>query len=164
MTPTECVDLVEFIAGRCPAMRMQDNTPDTWYVDLREFDLAVGLEAARRVTLDKTFIGIGDLVTGCQAVVREIEGRRRQAELEAQIAAENPGELHQRDIREITTGKRVPVDDPVRVERRRELRKAAHTKRRQVEQDVEARNAYHEAMQQARAELEDLRKQQGETA
>lgn len=97
MTPTECVDLVEFIAGRCPAMRMQDNTPDTWYVDLVGYDLADALEAARTVTLRQTFIGIGDLVTECQSIVNRREGQRRIAEREAEIEAENPGELSNRE-------------------------------------------------------------------
>lgn len=90
MTPVECVRLVKFVAARCPAMRMQDDTPEAWYVDLVEFDLTDALEAARRTTLAKTFIGIGDLVDECRAIVRKREGERRLAQIEAEVLAENP--------------------------------------------------------------------------
>lgn len=77
---------------------MQDETPDAWYVDLVEFDLADALEAARTTTLAKTFIGIGDLVAECQQIARRRAGRERLAELERQREAENPpAELPARD-------------------------------------------------------------------
>lgn len=153
MTPTEAVKLCRFIAARCPAMRMQDETPDAWYVDLVEFDLADAIEAARRATLDKTFIGVGDLVRECRVIVNRREGARRLAEREAEIAAENRGDLHSRPVAALEVGKPVPADDPVRVERRQMLRKAAHTKRAAIEADTKAAAEHRERLAAARAEL-----------
>lgn len=96
MTPVECVHLVKFIGDRCPAMRMAEGTPEAWYVDLVEFDLPDALEAARRVTLDKTFIGIGDLVSECQAIVRKREGIAARARIDAEIAEAERGEVSDR--------------------------------------------------------------------
>lgn len=122
MTPTECVDLVEFIAGRCPAMRMQPNTPETWYVDLVGFDLTDAIEAARTVTLAKTFIGIGDLVAECEAILQRRAGRERAAELERQIAAENPpAELRSHPVSALTVGQSIPAPDYERGRRAKEL-------------------------------------------
>jgi hypothetical protein len=82
-------------------MRMQDETPEAWYVDLIEFDLADAMEAARTTTLTKTFIGVGDLVTECQNIARRRIGRQRQEEREREIAAENGGDA---DLVPVTTG------------------------------------------------------------
>lgn len=97
MTPTECVHLCKFVAARCPAMKVQDETPEAWYVDIVEFDLADALEAVRRATLRKAFIGIGDIVEEARAIVRKRDGERRVAELDAQVAAENGGEITERE-------------------------------------------------------------------
>src|SRR3954454_22501609 len=121
MTPTQCVDLVEFIAGRCPAMRMQPNTPETWFVDLVGFDLADALEAARTVTLRQTFIGIGDLVTECHAIVSRRIGAQKVAEREAEIATENADELRSRPVGALTAGKSIPAPDYERGRRAKEL-------------------------------------------
>lgn len=154
MTPTECVRLVRFIAARCPAMRMQDETPEAWYVDLVQYDLTDALEAARRASLDQTFISVGDLVRECEAIVRRRAGQQRQAQLEAEIAAENPtAELHSRPVAALTVGESVPVDDPVRTERRNLLRQAAHARREQVKAEAAARAAHRERVEAARAEL-----------
>ena len=97
MNPLECVQLCKFIAARCPAMRMQDETPEAWYVDLVEFDLADAMQAAQTTTLAKAFIGVGDLVTECQNIQRRRIGRQKLAEREAKIAAENPPALETRE-------------------------------------------------------------------
>lgn len=90
MTPTECVRLVAFVAARSPAMRMQHDTAEAWYLDLIGYDLTDALEAARRATLGKAFIGIGDLVSECQAIVDHRAGQQRRAALDAEVQAENP--------------------------------------------------------------------------
>ena len=101
MTPTECVKLCKFIAARCPAVRMQDETPEAWYVDLVEFDLADAMQAVRTTTLAKAFIGVGDLVTECQNIQRRRIGRQKIGDRERRIAAENGGDA---DLEPVTKG------------------------------------------------------------
>lgn len=168
MTPVECVDLVEFIADRCPAMKMRDGTPEAWYLDLVNYDLADALEAARRATLDKTFIGIGDLVRECETIVRHRLGEQRQAQRAAQIAAENHGDT---DPQPVTTGgpaiplaiEAAPLN--ARLDLYQEGRRVAAQQRRERE-EAERRVAEAKAERAARrqqilAELEPLRATSG---
>lgn len=90
-------------------MRMQDETPEAWYVDLVSYDLNDAMEAARVATLDKAFIAIGDLTAECDRIVRRREGAARQAALQAQIEAENAGELtgRERPLRALMAGSEI---------------------------------------------------------
>lgn len=109
MTPTECVKLVKFIDARCPAMAMRDETPEAWYIDLVGYDLTDALEAARRATLGRAFIGIGDLVRECEAIIQHRLGVEARARLDAQIAAENGGAVPE----VVTKGPPLAIEGPL---------------------------------------------------
>jgi hypothetical protein len=121
-----------------------------------EYDDAIEAVDRHYATNEKWLMPV-HVIEGAQRIRDERIGRARRAALDAQIAAENPGEITQRDMPAITAGASVAVDDDVRAERRRLLQRAAHTKREQVEQDASLREAQRERMEQARAELAALR-------
>lgn len=151
MTPTDCVDVVEFLAARCPAMRMHEQTPDAWYVDLAGYDRATALEAVRNCSRDADFVSLASLIAECDQITDRKRGRQRRAELEAQIERENAGELHQRPVAALTVGQSV---GPATL-----MRQQVAAKRHEIETDIQAIAEQQQRREQARAEVEQLHAQ-----
>lgn len=182
MTGTECVQLVAFIRARSPQTFLAEGTPDAWFIDLQAFDLRAAQEAVVRLTRRPggNAISLGDLLAEIRKVRNELiekagdpvidvdpddtdgyksaltDARRRIADGE-QLPTVAPGALTARPVAALTVGKSVPVDDPVRTERRALLRKSAHARREQVEAEAAARAERRARVEAARAELDSLR-------
>lgn len=141
-------------------MKLDDETPDAWFVDLRHFDVADTTEAAWAISRRQGYVALHELISETEAICRRREGRERRERLEAQIAAENPaGELRDRPVAALTAGEPIPADDPVRAERRRMLAKAAHTKQGRVAIETQQTAAEQERREQARREVAAMREQ-----
>ena len=109
MTPTDCVRLVKFINARCPAMRLDEATPDAWYLDLADLDINDALAAARAISARQAFVNLHELLTETASIQRTRQGRERVEQLEAQIAAENPPlPLHARPVAALEVGQTPP--------------------------------------------------------
>jgi len=117
MTPVECVDLVEFIADRCPAQKMREHTADTWYIDLAEHEFTDAIEAARQASRDHDFVSLAALIRACEHVRDTRLGRERRAHLDAEIQAADHGEasLQPRPLRALLAG--TPLKPMPRTER-----------------------------------------------
>lgn len=184
MTGTECVQLVAFIRARSPQTFLAEGTPDAWFIDLQAFDLRAAQEAVVRLTRRPggNAISLGDLLAEIRKVRNELiekagdpvidvdpddtaawiaalraarkriaDGEQLPCEARA-IEGRSPVEQH---IGSLLPA--VPVDDPVRTERRALLRQAAHTRREQVEAEAAARAEHRTRVEAARAELDSLR-------
>lgn len=152
MTPTECVDVVEFLAARCPAMRMHEQTPDAWYIDLAPHTRDDAIEAARRRSRTQTFVSLAELLDELDTIERTRTGRQRLHQLEQQITAENPpAELRAVPVAALTVGQAVTGAG---VLMRREV---AARRRAETDADVAARTRDAERREQARLELEAVR-------
>lgn len=123
-----------------------------WGHLLRDVDAADAMDAVDEhyATSDKWLMPV-HVIEGAKRIRRRRDGQARLAELEAQIEAENAGELHARPVAALAVGRSVPVDDPVRVERRRMLRTTARQSR--VEADTQAKADRDARLAAARAEL-----------
>lgn len=153
MTPRDCVDVVEFLAARCPAMRMHENTPDSWYVDLAEHSRDDALEAVRRLSRRQPFVSLAELLGELDGITRQRAGRERLNRLEQRILEENPpGELRDAAVAALHVGQDAP-----RVSLRAEVMRRADARRRSVEEDVAARREHAERRAQAERELEAVR-------
>jgi hypothetical protein len=108
-----------------------------------------------------------DVIAGAKRLRDARLAAERRAALDAQIKTENNiGELHNRPVAALTAGQPIPIDDPVRAERRRMLAKAAHTKQAQIEADTQHSAEHRARREQAQRELDALRAAEptGETA
>ena len=158
MTKTETAELLTVIAA-FDRRTLGDADVEAWHLIIADLDRDDCAEAVKHhYATRRDWLMPADVRAFAVDAARRRQGRERLARLEQQIATENPpAELHPRPVAALTAGKLVPVDDPVRQERRAMLRQAAHTRRAQVEADVAARNAHRERVEQARAELDERR-------
>lgn len=154
MTKTEVAKLLTLIVA-FDRRTIGEADVEAWHLivaDLEADDCAAAVK--HHYSTSRDWLMPSDVRTFAVNAARGREGQRRQAELDAQLAAENPpGELKSRPVAALTTGHLVPVDNEVRVDRRAQLRAAAHTKRQQTEADVAAvaaADAHREQLEQAR--------------
>lgn len=64
MTPVEAVKFVQFVSALWPQQRLEDTTPDAWYVaGLKDVDTKDAGEAATRLASHKVFISLAELLT-----------------------------------------------------------------------------------------------------
>jgi hypothetical protein len=83
MSPTEAVQLVRYIEGGCPSMRISENTPDVWYDDgLNEIPFDVALDAAKSIIRTSKYVSLNELLDECEAIERARRAAVRRAELE----------------------------------------------------------------------------------
>jgi hypothetical protein len=153
MTKTETAQLLTLVAA-FDRRTIGDADVEAWHLIVADLEPNDCMEAVRSHYMTETrWLMPADVRTFAKNAERRREGQRRVAEREAEIAAENPGELHARNVAALTVGQSVPVDDPVRAERRAELRKAAHARRESVAAEAESRRLHRERVEAARAEL-----------
>lgn len=133
---------------------------EAWHLVIGDLDIHDCAEAVRTYySENREWLMPADVRRLALTAQRRREGRARLAALDAQIAAENPGVIVQRDVKALTAGQPIPADDPVRAERRRQLQAAAHARREAVEADTAARAEHQARLEQARRELDEKRQQ-----
>jgi hypothetical protein len=155
MTKTETAALLTLVAA-FDRRTIGEADVEAWHLIVADLEPNDCMEAVRSHYMTETrWLMPADVRTFAKNAERRREGQRRIAEREAEIAAENPGELHAKDVKAITAGRFgvVPFDAPVRAERRAELRKAAHARRESVAAEAESRRLHRERVEAARAEL-----------
>lgn len=162
MNKAEVAELLTLIAA-FDRRTIGDADVEAWHLVLGDLDAVDCADAIREhFTESREWLMPADVRTRAVNAKRRREGRARRAALEAQIAAENPqGELTQRPVAALLAGQPIGDDETVRAERRRMLRKAAHTKRVAIETDTAQRAEHQARLAQARAELDAVR---GESA
>jgi hypothetical protein len=127
VTRAECVHLMAFIASRLPAQKAEDATADSWYMDLKNVELMVAIEAVRSITARQNFLSLAELLAELKAIGNE---RRQQAELERgsvnhrtvtvaqQVEINARGRaLCQAALVEVKAARLARGDDPAEVER-----------------------------------------------
>lgn len=154
MTKTETAALLTLIAA-FDRRTIGEADVEAWHLIVADLEPTDCMAAVRAHYMTETrWLMPADVRAFAEAASRRREGLRRIAEREAEIAAENPpAELHPRPVAALTVGQSIPVDDPVRAERRAELRKAAHSRREFVEAEAESRRLHQERLAAARSEL-----------
>src|SRR4051812_1217045 len=157
MTKAQVAQLLTIIAS-FDRRTVGKSDVEAWHLILGDLDVEDCAQAVKdHYSEQREWLMPADVRTRAKATARRREGRRRMADLEAQIAAENPGAITQRDMSAITAGQSIPVDGETRGALRRAWQSVSHSKREQAEQDATLREAQRERMEQARAELDALR-------
>ena len=149
MTEAECVQVLAFLAGRCPSMRIEDITPRAWHLDLEEFALADCMTAARELTLAQPYVSLCDLYDATKKIADRRIGREKLAAIEAADAAET------RALSAVPT-------EPVNREELAARLKALAAKGKPLSRHYEPTDP--RRMAQARTEVEEVRKRQDDTA
>jgi hypothetical protein len=157
MTKAQVAQLLTIIAS-FDRRTVGESDVEAWHLILGDLDVEDCAQAVKDHYGERTsWLMPADIRTRATSTARRREGQRRIAELEAQIAAENPGAIAQRDLPAITVGQHMLTDSEFRAEWRRQQQAKAHAKQAAVEADATTRNAERDRMEQARAELEALR-------
>ena len=61
MTPTQAVDLVEFVTACCPQQKVNELTPDAWHVLLGDLDYEDAMKAAASIARVRPFVAPSDI-------------------------------------------------------------------------------------------------------
>jgi len=72
MNPTETVNLLRMVAAACPAMRIEEHTPEAWHLILGDQPFTDAVQAVRKVAREQTWIAPADLI----AAIRRIRAER----------------------------------------------------------------------------------------
>ena len=91
MTPTETVKLLRMVAAACPAMRIEEHTPEAWHMILGDQQFTDCVQALRLVAREQTWIAPADLI----AAIRRIRAERIER---ANLVYEPDGEESARDF------------------------------------------------------------------
>ncbi|MBS2548819.1 hypothetical protein KGQ19_18290 [Catenulispora sp. NL8] len=107
MTPSETVKLLRMVAAACPAMRIEEHTPEAWHMILGDQTFADCVQALRLVAREQTWIAPADLI----AAIRRIRAERIER---ANLVYEPAGEESARDFcRRLATMRRTAADGDV---------------------------------------------------
>lgn len=91
MTPTETVNLLRMVAAACPAMRIEEHTPEAWHLILGDQQFTDAVQAVRKVARAQTWIAPADLI----AAIRRIRAERIER---ANLVYEPAGEESAREF------------------------------------------------------------------
>ena len=95
MTPTEAVMFVRQVGALWPQQRLEDETPDAWYVaGLKDISHADACEAITRLAKIKTFISLAEILAEVKRIREERVARHPFINPQGEIA-DNPGDYRQ---------------------------------------------------------------------